>query len=73
MSIIAKLSLWIMKPTTQLTENSFTPFEQVIMDALAQFTREGYVEKLRTSITSLSLPSDKEDVLAFLYNQATHT
>ena len=73
MSIIAKLSFWIMKPTTQLNENSFTPFEQVIMDALAQFTREGYVEKLRTSITSLSLPSDKEDVLAFLCNQATHT
>ena len=72
MSIIAKLSFWIMKPTTQ-TEKPSTPFEQVIMDALAQFTREGYAEKLKTSITSLSLPSNRKDLLSFMYNQVIHT
>ena len=72
MSIIAKLSFWITKPT-EPTEKSLTAFEQVIMDALAKFKGDGYVEKLKTNITSESLPSDDEDLLAFLCNQTAHT
>ena len=72
MSIIAKLTFSIMKPTKQ-TEKTFTAFEQIIMDALAKFKGDGYVEKLKTNITSESLPSDDEDLLAFLCNQTAHT
>ena len=73
MSIIAKLSFWITKPTKEtVTEKSLTAFEQVIMDALAKFKRDGHVEKLKTNITSGSLPSDHDDLLAFLYNHITH-
>lgn len=56
-----------MKPAKQ-TEKSVTAFEQVIMDALAQFCQGSYVEKLKARITSESLPSSKEDLLGFLYN-----
>ena len=45
------------------------PFEELILDALAQFKTEGYVKKLKTSITQESLPSNKYDLLKFLYNQ----
>ena len=45
------------------------PFEELILDAFAQFRTEGYVEKLKTSITPESLPSNKDDLLEFLYNQ----
>ena len=45
------------------------PFEELILDALTQFTTEGYVEKLKTSITQESLPSNCDDVVQFLYNQ----
>jgi hypothetical protein len=45
------------------------PFEQSILDALAQFKTEGHVEKLRTSITQKSLPSNKDGLLEFLCNQ----
>ena len=72
MNIIAKLSFSIMKPKEQ-TARSITAFEQIIVDALAQFKRGGYVEKLKTSITSESLPSDNDDLLAFLCNQIAHT
>ena len=66
MNIISKLSFWIKKPEKQ-TMNSSDGFEQVIMDALAKFKRDGYVKKLKTSITSV--PSDNQDLLVFLYNQ----
>ena len=42
------------------------------MDALSQFKRDGYVEKLKIDITSEFLPSDNKDLLAFLYNQIAH-
>ena len=63
MNIIAKLSFWIMP---------VKPFQEFITDGLAQFRREGYVEKLKNSITSESLPSNKGDLLDFLYNQIVH-
>jgi hypothetical protein len=74
MTIIAKLSFWIMKPKkrsilSRLSLKKIQPFEESIVDALAQFTTEGYVEKLKTSITAESLPSNKDDLLEFLYNQ----
>ena len=76
MTIIAKLSFWIMKPKkksiiTRLSQSfkKLQPFEKLILDALAQFRMEGYVEKLKTSITQESLPSGKADILGFLYNQ----
>ena len=53
-------------------EESLTqPFEQSIMNALDQFRGEGYVRKQEISITSESLPSNHQDLLAFLYNQIT--
>lgn len=78
MSIMAKQSFWMVEPTAQTTASdseSITAFEQLIMDALAQFERDGYVEKLKTSITSESLPgpdSKLEDLVGFLYNQIVH-
>ena len=74
MTIIAKLSFWIVKPkkksiTTELPLKTVEPFEEIILDAFAQFRMEGYVEKLKTSITQESLPSNKHDLLEFLYNQ----
>jgi hypothetical protein len=74
MNIIVKLSFWIMKAIKQTKkESTSTAFEQGIMDALAKFKRDGYVEKLMTSITSESLPSEHGDLLAFLCNQIAHT
>jgi hypothetical protein len=74
MAIIAKLSFWIMKPKkksiiTELPHKAVEPFEKLILDAFAQFRTEGYVEKLKTSITQESLPSNKKKLLEFLYNQ----
>ena len=74
MVIIAKLSFWIMKPKkksiiTRWSLKKAEPFEQLILDAFAQFRTEGYVEKLKTSITQESLPSNDNDLLKFLYNQ----
>ena len=70
MAIIAKLSFW-KKPsiTTRLSQQ----FEEVILDALAQFRTDNYAKKLQTSITQESLPSNKDDLLEFMYNQITHT
>ena len=85
MNIIARLSFWIMKPKkeeniitklsfkkVQPVEDSMT-FEDLILDALAQFRKGDYVEKLKTRITPESLPSDKDDLLEFLYNQIAST
>ena len=85
MNIIARLSFWIMKPKkeeniitklsfkkVQPVEDSMT-FEDLILDALAQFRKGDYVEKLKTRITPESLPSDKDDLLEFLYNQIANT
>ncbi|KAF8717616.1 hypothetical protein AX14_012100 [Amanita brunnescens Koide BX004] len=74
MSIIAKLSFWIKKPAKQTNLNEVQslpvqPFEELIRDAFSEFRREGYVKKLKTSITSESLPSDKEDLIEFLSNK----
>jgi hypothetical protein len=78
MIIIAKLSFWIIKPkrksiVTRLSLKKMQPFEELILDALAQFRAEGYAQKLKTSITQESLPSNKHDLLEFLYNQIAHT
>lgn len=75
-TIIAKLSFWIMKPKRKsfLAKLSLKkPFQESITDALAQFSSGGYVEKLKTSITSESLPSNKEDLFEFLFNQIIHS
>lgn len=58
MSIIAKLSFPI-KAT----------FQQLIRDALDQFKKQNYADKLKTGITSESMPSDQEALSAFLYDQ----
>ena len=87
MNIIAKLSFWIMKPKKEKKRNVITKlsfkkvqpvedsitFEDLILDGLAQFRKGGYVEKLKTRITPKSLPSDKDDLLQFLYNQIAYT
>ena len=72
MTIIAKLSFWIMNPKNKsiITRQ---PLEELILDALAQFSTAGYANKLKTSITQESLPSNKDDLLEFLYNQIAHT
>lgn len=87
MSIIAKQSFWMIKPKEKAAKSnsitarfksitakskSITAFEQVIIDTLAQFERHGYVKKLKTNITSESLPPMNEDLLGFLYNQIVH-
>ena len=78
MTIIARLSFWILQPPkkkksiiTKLSFKKIQPFEDLILGALDQFRIEGYVEKLKTSITPESLPSTKDDLLEFLYNQIT--
>ena len=78
MTIIAKLSFWIIKPKkksliTRLSHKKLQLFEELILDALAQFRTEGYVKKLKTSITQKSLSSNKDDLLEFLYNQIAYT
>ena len=74
MNIIAKLSFWILQKQKEkksiITELSF---EDSILGALKQFRTEGYVEKLKTCITQDSLPSYKDDLLEFLYNQIVYT
>ena len=76
MTIIAKLSFWILQPPKKeksIIADSDLSFEDVILGALDQFRTEGYVEKLQTNITQGSLPSNKDDVLEYLYNQITRT
>ena len=79
MCIVAKLSFGILQLPkrkkliiTKLSFKKLKPFEDLILAALDQFRAEGYVEKLKTSITPESLPSDKDDLLEFLYNQIAH-
>ena len=80
MIIIAKLSFWIMKPKknsiiTRLSlKKKLQPgsFEELILDALAQFKTGGYVKKLQTRITQESLPSNNDDLLQFLCNQIAY-
>jgi hypothetical protein len=86
MNIIAKLSYWILQPRktkkSVISKPSFIkpkpkkmqPLEDLILDALDKFRMEGYAEKLKTSITPESLPSNKDDdhVLEFLYNQIAY-
>ena len=81
MNIIAKLSFWILQPQrkkkksiiSKLSFGKMQPFEDIILGALDQFRTEGYVEKLKTSITPESWPSNKDDLLEFLYNQIVYT
>jgi len=61
MNIIAKLS-FPMK----------TAFEQSIRDALDQFKRQDYTDKLKTCITSESMPSDQKALSTFLYDNIAH-
>jgi hypothetical protein len=61
MNIIAKLS-FPMK----------TEFEQSIRDALDQFKRQDYTDRLKTCITSESMPSDQEALSTFLYDNIAH-
>ena len=75
MNIIAKLSFWIKKPAkmqksiiSKLLFWKIRPFEELIMNALDQFKREGYVEKLKVGITSVSFPSNHQDQSGFLYH-----
>ena len=82
MNIIAKLSFWILDPRRKKKsiiakllfkpEKMIEPFEGPILAALDQFKTGGYVEKIKTSITPESLPSNKEDLHQFLYNQIAH-
>jgi hypothetical protein len=76
MSIIAKLSFWVVKPAkksiiSKLLFQKIPPFEQNIINALDQFKRGGYVEKLKACITSVSLPPDHGDLHQFLYDLIT--
>ena len=81
MNIIAKLSFWILDPRRQKTSIiaklllqpvQLEPFEGPILAVLDQFKTGGYVENIKTSITPESLPSNKKDLLEFLYNQIAH-
>jgi hypothetical protein len=45
------------------------PFTEAIQDALEQFKSHGYAEKLRSQITSDSIPDRYEDLFVFLYDQ----
>ena len=77
MNIIAKLSFWILQPRRKkdsiiaklFKPEEMEPFEGLILAAFDQFKTGGYVKKIMTTITQESLPSDKEDLLEFLYNQ----
>jgi hypothetical protein len=78
MTIIAKMSFWIMTPKKKLIISgkpikTMAPFGELMLDALAQFKTEGYVKKLKTSITQRSLHSNKIGLLQFLYNQTAYT
>ena len=59
-----------MKPSKKsIIDKETQPFEQAIMDALEQLKQEGNVKKLKTSITSETLPSDHQELLDFLFDQ----
>jgi len=57
-NIMAMQSFWVVMP-----------LQESVMHTFKQFKRQGYVEKLKLKITSESIPSNYEDLLAFLYDQ----
>jgi hypothetical protein len=57
-NIIAKLSFFIMKT-----------YNESMIDALEEFKKQDYVNKLKAQTTSETIPSNDEDLLAFLYDQ----
>lgn len=61
-----------MKPSKKsIIDKETQPLEQ-FMEALEQLKREGYVKKLKTSITSESMPSDHQELLDFLFDQTAY-
>ncbi|KAF8325138.1 hypothetical protein F5887DRAFT_926290 [Amanita rubescens] len=66
-NIIAKLSYW-MGPVRRRRQL----FEHFIRDGLVEFRTAGYVDKVKACITPESLPSNHEELLAFLYHQITN-
>ena len=58
MNILAKLSFWYKKN-----------IREAIVDALDQFKKEGYVERLKTQITSEAISTEHDDLVQFLYDQ----
>ena len=72
MTIIAKLSFWILKPAKKSTMAKLLwknqPFDKLMMDALDQFKKEGYVEKLKACITPVSFLPAQHDLSGFLYD-----
>ena len=73
MNIIAKLSFWMQPEKEKESIIIKLSFEDLILGALDQFRTEGYVEKLKNSITPESLPSNEADLHEFLYNQIAST
>ena len=47
-------------------------FHVSITEALDQFKKHQYLEKLQTHITSQAMPSDIDHLVAFLYNFIIH-
>ncbi len=47
------------------------PVSRLLTETLEQFKRKKHVEKLKSQITSTSLPSDSGDLLTFLHKQIT--
>ena len=48
------------------------PFEASVAEALDQFKQHQLMEKLKTHITSQSMPSEEDQLQAFLYNLIIH-
>ena len=44
-------------------------YNESMTDALEEFKRQDYVNKLKAQTTSETIPSNDEDLLAFLYDQ----
>ena len=61
MNILAKISFWMRRPIAIS-----------ITDALEQFKKQGYVEKLKTQIISEAIPTGHKDLVQFLYDQVTN-
>ena len=59
--IIAKLSFWINKP-----------FLPSVREALDQYMQKGYVQQLKTNITSNLIHCGHQDLVTLLYRQVTH-
>ena len=73
MNIIAKLSFWIQAAKEKTSIITKLSFEDLILGALDQFRTEGYVEKIKNSITPESLPTNGADLHEFIYNQIAFT